>query len=246
MRPVKGFTLIELLVTMSLLSMIILIASSAFGIFSQKWDGRLGTFDKTISSARNLVLVQSILDSLIPYVAFNSLGKPIFYFEGNRNGFVGVSSDSILSPGYYSVVRLSVKEKPNQNFDVIYEEWPMTDELLVSTGVALPFSKPLVIFSSVESPLFQYFGWEDLRAREADFDTKLPPRWLPSFNGVSASMSPLKASLTFNTPAGEYRFISSIAPENAGLLSRYKARSAFDRGKAPSPSVDDEKFDCFC
>ena len=96
MNKGHGFTLIELLITMALLSMIILIGSSAFGLFAQRWDGRLGQFDSTMRSAQNIMLVQDVLTSLIPYVAYNRDGKPVIYFEGNRNGFVAVSSRSIF------------------------------------------------------------------------------------------------------------------------------------------------------
>ena len=106
----QGFTLVELLVTMSLLSMIILIGSSAFSMFSQRWDGQLGNFDKSARDARNVMLVQNILDSLVPYVTDDTDGGPIIYFEGNRNGFVSVSSQSIQSPEDYAVIRFSVKQ----------------------------------------------------------------------------------------------------------------------------------------
>ena len=80
MKHAQGFTLVELLITMALLSMIILIGSSAFGLFGQRWDGRLGQFDNTMRNTQNIMLVQDVLGSLIPYVAYNHNGKPIIYF----------------------------------------------------------------------------------------------------------------------------------------------------------------------
>ena len=79
MNRVKGFTLIELLVSMSLLSFIILIGSSGFAMFSERWDGRLGKFDSAMADARNLMLVNDALASLVPYVALDRNKKPRFY-----------------------------------------------------------------------------------------------------------------------------------------------------------------------
>ena len=246
MRQVRGFTLIELLVTMSLLSMIVLICSSAIGLFSQRWDGQLGRFDMATRQARNLILVQNSLNSLIPYVVYSNSGKPGMYFEGNRNGFIGVSSSSAFSYGNYSVLRFSVRQNNDNSYDVLYEEWPMDDELLVSVTQQLSFSKPLVLFKSVSNPVFQYHGWESVSAREGKFDTINPPTWLPRFNGIAASLAPLKVSLEFETPDGQYQFISVVASEKPGLLSRYKSRlPSRSRDGLPNDGEADSD-DCFC
>jgi prepilin-type N-terminal cleavage/methylation domain-containing protein len=80
-NKVKGFTLVEVLITMALLSMIILIGASAFGLFAKRWDGQLGKFDATMQNARNVMLVQEVLDSLVPYMAYDTRGKPKVYLR---------------------------------------------------------------------------------------------------------------------------------------------------------------------
>ena len=173
MKNFQGFTLVELLITMALLSMIILIGSSAFGMFGQRWDGRLGQFDATMRSTQNIMLVQDVLSSLMPYVAYNRDGKPIIYFEGNRNGFVAVSSKSIFSDNDFAVVRFSVRQNVELDYDVLYEESPMVDDVLVSLNQPLEFSRPMVLFESVSDPLFQYYGWAI--AGERNSESLCPP-----------------------------------------------------------------------
>ena len=85
----KGFTLIEMLVTMVLLSFIVLVGSSAYGMFAQKWSGEMGNFDKTVQGVRDLMLVQEVLDTMIPYVVSGSDNRPGIFFEGNQTGIVG-------------------------------------------------------------------------------------------------------------------------------------------------------------
>jgi prepilin-type N-terminal cleavage/methylation domain-containing protein len=220
----RGFTLVELMVSLALLSMIVLVGASAFGLFAQRWDGRLGTFDMAMRNAQNRMLVQDVLDSLVPYVAFDREGRPIIYFEGNRNGFVGVSSKSIFSYGDFAVVRFSVRQKADLQFDVLYEEWPMDRDILVTIEQPLVFSPPITLFSDVRDPVFRYFGWADVSDRSEEELVRLPPRWTDQYDGVLALFSPLKADLSFVTDAGKYRIAASLTTAKPGLLSRYKVR----------------------
>ena len=216
----SGFTLVELLVAMSLLSMVVLVGSAAFGLYGERWDGRLGQFDAKLRATQNLFLVQESLDSLVPYVARDRNGKPVIYFEGNRNGFVAVSSKSLLSEGNYAVVRFSVRENSDLSYDVLYEEYPMVDDLLLTIGTPLPFSRPLTLFRSVADPVFSYLGWSDIEERQGEI--LAPPRWVSEYNGVKAWFSPLKAKLIFSSSLGEPQIIGTIAAQRDGLLSRYQ------------------------
>jgi len=226
-RSNSGFTLVELLVSIVLLSMIILAGSSSFWLFSQRWDGQLGRFDAAVSHAKSVMLTQDILNSLFPYVAYKN-GIPFLYFEGNRNGFVSVSSKSILSYGDFSVVRFSVSQNDDLTFDVLYEEWPMDTDLLVTTSQRISFSPPLTLYKSVRNPRFEYFGWNHIRSRvlRDDMSAVPAPVWSEAYNGVEAAMAPIKARLTFETKDGPYSIMGALSSENPGLLSRYKQRLA--------------------
>ena len=240
MKSIRGFTLIELLITMALLSMIILIGSSAFGMFGQRWDGRLGQFDATMRSTQNIMLVQDVLSSLMPYVAYNDNGKPVIYFEGNRNGFVAVSSKSIYSDKNFAVVRFSVRQIDDLHYDVLYEEAPMDDDILVSINQPLAFTRPMVLFESVYDPLFQYYGWADVQQRETENASDVvPPKWLDRYNALDALFAPLKASLQFTNSSGAYRMSSTVASQSSGLLSRYRSNPQNRNAPAGDPAQDD-------
>ncbi|CAI8402338.1 MAG: Uncharacterised protein [Porticoccaceae bacterium UBA1117] len=225
----KGYTLIELLVSMSLLSFIILIGSSSFAIFSDRWDGQLGKFDASMANARNLMLVNDALASLVPYVALSRDKKPRMYFEGNRNGFVAVSSDSVAVSGRFAVVRLSVLQRDDLTFDLLYEEWPMVDNVLIDTFQKIPFYKPLVLFKGITKPTFQYLGWTDPGARYGEGESLLdnPMEWLAEYNALDMMEIPVKVKLTFSTDSGPIILISDIADPVPGLLIRYDEEPVF-------------------
>lgn len=222
--PSKGFTLIELLVSMSLLSMTILVGSSAFGLLSQRWDGRLGHFDDTMHNAQSMILVHDVLNSLVPYVVYDNYGRPTIYFEGNRNGFVGVSSKSIYAHGNFAVVRFSVSQNLDLTYDVLYEEWPMDDALLHSINQTLDFRAPLVLFASINDPIFSYNGIPERDTQTSSFDEfkVSKPQWFDAFNSIDGLPAPLKTSLQFSSPAGEFSMLSIMSEEVPGILSRYK------------------------
>ena len=243
MKIVRGFTLFELMMSMSLLSMVVLIGSSAYGLFNQRWDGQLGRFDSLLQEAKSIMLVQDVLDSLLPYVAYDDQGIPFVYFEGNRNGFVAVSSRSVRSEGNYSVVRLSALQNKDLSFDILYEEWPMDKSLLVSTNQFLDFSKPIKLFSSVADPTFEYYGWSDIRLRQSGDDIRPPPKWSDTYNGLEAWFAPSMARLSFVTEAGSVQIESPLAVGKKGLLSRYSknkyrldSQGFRDREYAPTDS----------
>lgn len=229
MKKNQGFTLIELLVSMSLLSMTILLATSAFGLFGQRWDGRLGKFDSIMRDSQNMLLVQDVLDSLVPYIVFDKAGAPIIYFEGNRNGFISVSSKSIYSYGDFAVVRFSIRQNIDLTFDVIYEESPMNRELLISVEQNLNFSDPLVLFNDVTDPMFRYYGWPTISERgDAVETTAIPAYWSENYDAAYAIFAPIKAAINFTSASGQFRIVSTLTTQKNGLLSRYKARSPYD------------------
>ena len=245
MNKNTGFTLIELLVTMSLLSMIILVGASALGLFAQRWDGQLGQFDERMQRTRSLVLVQEVLDALIPYVAYGEKGQPIIYFEGNRNGFVAVSGRSLYREDVYAVIRFSVRQNSDLRYDVIYEEWAMVDDVLRSTRQPLVFSTPTILFSSVSNPLFEYFGWTSLLQRDGDGEGGTSPaRWLPEYNGLDLRNTPLKLRLKFTTPDGDYNMLSRLSSTSASTLSRYQGSYKKHRRSDEQGEVIDDY--CYC
>lgn len=245
MKRVAGFTLVELLISMSLLSMIIMVGSSAFGLFGKKWGGQLGNFDLKVQSARNMMLVQDTLDSLVPYVVTGERGKPIIYFEGNRNGFVAVSSRSLFSHGSLSVVRFSVKQNPDLTYHVLFEESPMTQAPLVAIDQELEFLKPITLFKAVQSPRFEYYGEVEPSGKEYidEFEEISRQGWMTDYSAVRSSNAPAKARITFDTADGRFQIYSVLATAKPGLLSGYRGSRTKKSGDGLESSTDEN---CYC
>ena len=245
MKHSLGFTLIELLVSMAMLSMIILIGSSAIGMLGQNWDGRLGNFDDKVRQAKHSMLVQDVLDSLIPYVAYNDNGKPVIYFEGNRNGFVAVSSQSVFGGDEFAVVRFSVRQNIDLSFDVIYEESGFVTEDFDTISRELEFSYPIVLFESVTDPKFRYFGLSEEEMKRSNlYESDVPqPEWMQSYISASTLRSPLKASLRFDNSKGAVTILSNLAGQPRGLLSKFKANPS---KMVSGPDISEDNDECFC
>lgn len=244
----KGFTLIEMLVTMALLSFVVLIGSSAYGMFAQKWNVEMGNFDQTVQSVRDLMLVQEVLDTMVPYVVSGSDNKPGIFFEGNQNGFVGVSSKSIFDKNYQSVIRLSVVQAEDFTFDVIYEENPMITDVLRSTREPVDFSERIILFTRVEAPKFEYFGWSSVEDKFGVEGVSLPkaPGWLASYNAMDLPFAAEKVRFAFTTQSGRYEIRANLAPGSPGLVSRYsgpRQRQRDDEGKETKQKPEDI---CYC
>lgn len=228
MNKSAGFTLIEMLVTMSILAMVVLAGSSAFGFFAQRWDGSLGNFDRSMTNSKNLMLVQEVLDNLVPYMTYDSKNRPSVYFEGNRNGFVAVSSRSLYRQNRMAVVRFSVKQNLDLTYNVLYEEWPMEDDVLIYAKTAVPFLPPLVLFHSVASADFQYFGWSDRLSKIGNGGDQLPqpPSWHNDLNAVASMVAPVKVRLKFSYEENPYVLMSSLAEQPSDLLIKYSGARA--------------------
>jgi len=180
----RGFSLVELLVAMTLLAAIVAISGFAFQQFSRYWDGRLGTFDESFSEMRNGWLLTQVISKVQPYTVLNQQGLPRFYFEGNRNGFVAVSSESLSVPDTAAVIRFSLLENNDRTFDLVYEEAVMKNFSLTRLTQALEFSSPVTLFTELRDPSFEYFGPIALETEVVGTDAPQPDRWRSEYNSA--------------------------------------------------------------
>lgn len=220
-----GFTLIELMVSLVLLSMVILIGSSAFSMFSSRWDGRLGKFSQSVSQARNMILVEEALSSIIPYVTFDEKNNPQLYFEGNRNGFVAVTLRPVFSPDQAAVIRIQAIQQADLSFKLSYQEWPMEEGLLVNSQQEIPFNAPLVLFSDLKQVDFSYFGWRSLKDRDWTPDSLAPSRepkdWLNNYNSLTIGLQPEKVAIEFQGDKAKHSIFAELIAQQNNLLSLY-------------------------
>lgn len=221
----QGFTLIELMVSLVLLSMVILIGSSAFSMFSARWDGRLGKFNQSVNQARNMILVEEALSSIIPYVTFDDSDNPQLYFEGNRNGFVAVTLRPVFSPGQAAVIRFQAIQQADLTFKLSYQEWPMAEGVLVNSQQEIPFNTPLVLFSNLQQVNFSYYGWRSLKDRDWTPDSQNSNRrsksWSNNYNSLNIGLQPEKIAVEFQSSHAKQSITAELIAQPKNLLSQY-------------------------
>lgn len=227
-RSSKGFTLVEILVATVILSAVVLIGGSAFALFAERWDGRLGRFDQQLHEAKIRWLVDDVLANITPYLVLNPQGEPRLYFEGNRNGFVAVSMRSLRDPAVPAVVRFSAVQRDDFLYDLLYEEWPMQDRLLLQSNAAIPFEPAITLYSALTDVKFSYFGIPErpVNQRQVISDIELSvtpdPEWLSEYNSLELKQQPLKVAFSWQAKAQESareQIVTLLAP-TPGQLSR--------------------------
>lgn len=224
----KGFTLVEMLVSMILLSMVILIGSGAYSQFSERWDGRLGYFNQVSTQAKNLILVQEILDSIVPYVVTDNDNQARIYFEGNRNGFVAVSLRSLFNPEMSAVIKLSVLQQDDFTFTLIYQESVMDQQLLTNAQQEVNFGQEIILFNDLKEINFSYYGWPSIADKtwsiDSITDTQKPMRWSDNYNSLDSSLQPEEMKITFSSEQGDYLLHTVFIDTPKGILNRFGER----------------------
>ena len=213
----KGFSLVELLVSTVLLSAIVLLASYAYAQFSQYWDGRLGKFDETYESLRKEWLVDQLFGDITPYVVMNSRNLPVYYFEGNVNGFVAVTTNALSEPGVPAVVRLSLRQSTDFSFDLLLEEAPMRSSELETLVQTPNFSEPVTVLKDLRDAEFSYFGSEALVS--GDDTSTSPASWRDAYNSAVTQQHPIKLRLWFRGPNGARQLTVDLTQPWPGQLS---------------------------
>lgn len=221
----QGFTLVEMLVSMVLLSMVLLIASNAYSLFSDRWNGRLGHFNRSVVQAKQLILVQEALKSIVSYVVTNDKKQAKLYFEGNQNGFVAVTLRSLFSPESAVVMRLQVTQNPDFTYTLSYQESAMIDQLLISAKQPLNFGEPIVLFDDLTAINFQYFGWLTTQSKYWTIDSVMPqpepPIWFNEYNSLVTNLQPEQIKVTFTSKQGDFSLQAKLTNAVPGVLNSY-------------------------
>jgi prepilin-type N-terminal cleavage/methylation domain-containing protein len=221
----RGFTLVEMLVSMVLLSMVLLISSNAYSLFSQNWNGRLGHFNQSVAQAKNLILVQESLKSIISYVVTNDQQQAKFYFEGNRNGFVAVTLRSLYTPEVAAVIRIQITQNADFSYKLVYQEASMVSELLTKATQPLSFSEPIILFNNISNAEFEYFGWPTGQSKfwTPDSNSTEPESkaWFDEYNSLERNIQPEQIRITFTTNEGAYSLQAKLNDSVPGVLFNY-------------------------
>jgi prepilin-type N-terminal cleavage/methylation domain-containing protein len=191
----RGFSLIELLIAMVILTAVMALTAQSFSLFTTGWSGRVGRFDQRFEVAKVNLVLQDILQNIVPYAVRDESGRERLYFEGNINGFVAVTRSSMGRPGMPAIVRLSARQRSDFGFDLLYEEYAISAAEPIVLGLPLVFSAPIVIAVGVFDLQFRYFGLS--RGGESDRVEDSGARWTDQYDSVQTFRQPLKIQLTW-------------------------------------------------
>jgi prepilin-type N-terminal cleavage/methylation domain-containing protein len=196
-RQHSGYTLIEVLIAMVLLVSLMFTANYSYSMYSGYWAGRLGQFDRTIFQFQGLLQTKDTIDSAIPYIVEDATGGYTFYFLGRDQGVTFVSAAPIfgVTQNDASVVRLFV-EKVGAVYQLVYEEAPLADAVLIRLDQQLTFKYRLVLLSSTEPLSFSYYGWQQWEHKylRQDYENILPT-WQNSYDAATSRVQPLAMRL---------------------------------------------------
>ena len=230
MKQVKGFTLIEMLVSMTLLTMLLLLTMTAYSFFSERWNGRLGHYNQSLYSTKNLLITSDILQSIISYVVVDDEKKPAYYFEGNINGFVAVSNSSFAKPGIASVIRLQVTQNSDFTFNLSYQEAVMDSLLLVTHNQPLSFEQGQVLFENLTDIRMEYFGWPTRADKFYDETTgtrgQSPKGWFTNYNSIERGLHPEQLKITLTSSEGTQTIHIQLNDARTTLFNNYYGEDA--------------------
>lgn len=202
-----GFTLIEVLIALVILMGLMFTANYSYSLYSQYWHGRIGNFDQTLFYYRGLLQLKETLDSSIPYVVRGGEGvKETFYFLGRTEGFTVVTAAPIFATTVNDagVVRV-FSERKGDGYQLVYEEAPLSDKVLISLEQKLDFRYRTVLMVSQYPIKFEYFGWSSMeqKVRPSGSPSSLPS-WRTQYDAAQTRVQPKKVKITINGQALEY------------------------------------------
>lgn len=227
MNREDGFTLLEMLIATTVLALILTVGNTAFGLFSDRWGDRDDAFTERFEATRRTLLLQDVVDSLLPYVVKDEEGTARLYFEGNANGFVAVAAQGLLRDDTECVVRLSLTQDQDLTFRLLYEEWPLDNAQLLQARQVIPFGPAIELDKGLQDPRFDYFGWPSLAAKLAAAEAPLGargsgPRWQDEYNALVAELMPWRIRLNMGRDREGQILLFSPALGDSALLARHR------------------------
>jgi prepilin-type N-terminal cleavage/methylation domain-containing protein len=204
----RGITLIELLIAMSILSLIMALASYGFSLFAGYWERSRGSFEQSSARLQRLSLVIHSVEASVPWLVKDAQNDIGFYFLGREEGFTFVTTEPVFSSQGMAVVRLFRERESMGRFRLVYEEAPLMGVNLERADQVLPFAHRLVVLSSLRSLSFRYFGYMSAASRGLGMDDEraieASAQWLTTFDGLEAGLNPMKVGISLD--GAEFRF----------------------------------------
>ncbi len=203
-----GFTLIELLMALAIMSAVLVLAATAYQMYTDTWRRDLSKIETTFEQFQHQDLMLDAIQAIIPVSVTNGQKEGVgwgFYFLGREQGFTAVTAAPIFSSGYPAVMRLFSEPMPDGGFQLVYEEASLNGMVLKRSDQILPFKHRLIIRSSLPRVEFRFFGWPSLDAKmaaisEAEIDaTSGMPQWFENYDGLVRNYQPDKIEMVLGS-----------------------------------------------
>lgn len=211
----RGFTLIEVLIAMALLSVVMLVGSMGFSVFSQRWQNDMGSFSHELSQAKKLLLLQKAFNGIASYIVKNRQQQPVYLFQGSSRSVMFVSNAPLLQPAAQGLIWLEVITNDDGSDSLIYKEYSFIATPLFSLE-NLPQPNVSVEIFRAEDIRFNFYGWKDEETRARSFDAeRVSPEWQTDYISERSGILPYAVNLSW---AGNEPIIFPLPNDNANKL----------------------------
>lgn len=186
----KGFTLIELLLSITILTMIMLLATYSFSIFTSRWEGRLGHFSEHMSEAKDHILLNDIVSSTLPYV-YQSENLLSYYFDLKDGQLTAVTQSAIFHPDSPVAYQLSIEKLDEKSYYLLYKE----SQLTVLDGGSKPeYTHEKILIAKADSISLRVLAWKDLQEKIQSEDPLTNsdkfPVWRDEYHASQSNIMP--------------------------------------------------------
>ena len=224
-KHTKGFTLVELMIASTILIMVMLVGTYAYSLFAKKWDEQLGNVNQAMWQIKELTLINSLLDGIVPLALFNQREGKGFYFIGEQQSLIAISLQGLVNQDQPVVFSLSLQLQGNENV-LIYREASTSTNLILNTQQQIRYQHQLVLLKGLKNINFDYFGWPSfaVKARNSFEPSSRGPRasWYKKYNGQDAGLHPEKLTLSLGLVNGDIYFSSQFTQNSEILLQSYE------------------------
>ncbi len=223
-KRLAGLTLIELLISITILALLIGLASYSFSLFSRATAFTRVSSQKSLQEFQRLDLALAAVENSLPWVVRDQSQRLGFYFLGRDEGLTLVSGSPIFSPDGPAVIRFFREPDGPMRWKLVYEEAPLKGILLRSADQVLPFQDRMVVLTNLRNLEFRYFGWRSDEERLKSGDGDLPPgfigepAWYDEFDGISRAIQPLRVGIKLDD--AEITFIIPERGDTAASRNR--------------------------
>lgn len=198
MNNYRGFTLIEVLISMTILTMIMLLGTWSFSLFSSRWDGRLGHFDESVAQTKDYVLLNDIVSSITPFVYKNGTERH-YYFSSTNDYLAGVTQSSIFFPNQAALFKLTVEPLGDGTAYLLYQEAQLT---VLNDPQAITYTHEKILIQGANKIRFSVYAWssaiEKIQSEDPLSSNAQSPVWRASYDSAESHLMPISVSIKWD------------------------------------------------